>query len=317
VRVYWEFREVRDGSAGQWARLASRLDRTEVPSVDDALRELQLEPVHQPFRAIFAEGLVRAVLDGGGPPAQLDELERRYAAFLTALARATGITGDPLALAAATRARTERVFADPNRPSDRRDRAALLVWLGLARTGELAAGADVAATSEAWYVELRLPGALAAGLHDAGFDEAEAWAVADLVRVLLALPRPSMIRGRARTAESRLLEDWLARGVVRTAIGLNTWQGVEYVDRDAFTTMLRWAVRLDAIEAGDNVVRPAATPRGRPGAKERARGDLVSRLSAAAEGAGYRVERLRAALEPPRPSRRSARRAPKQPDGAA
>jgi glycosidase len=317
VRVYWEFREVRDGSAGQWARLAARLGRTEVPSLDDALRELQLEPVHQPFRAIFAEGLVRAVLDGAATGPQLDELERRYAAFLTALAEATGITGDPLALAAATRTRTERVFAASDRPTDGKDRAALLVWLGLARTGALAAGADVAATSEAWYDELRLPGALAAGLHDAGFDEAEAWAVADLVRVLLALPRPSMVRGRARTADSRLLEDWLARGAVRKAIGLNTWQGVEYVDRDAFDAMLRWAVRLDAIEAGDTVIRPAATRRGRPGAKARSRGDLVSRLSAAAEAAGYRVDRLRTALDPEATGRRSApRRASAEQDPA-
>jgi hypothetical protein len=66
------------------------------------------------------------------------------------------------------------VFADPDRLTDRRDRAALLVWLGLARTGELAAGADVAATSEAWYDELRLPGALAAGCT-MGFDEVRFW----------------------------------------------------------------------------------------------------------------------------------------------
>ena len=52
--VFWEFRELHDGSAGQWARLAARLGGRGVPSLEDALRELQLEPVHAPFRAIFA-----------------------------------------------------------------------------------------------------------------------------------------------------------------------------------------------------------------------------------------------------------------------
>ena len=113
------------------------------------------------------------------------------------------MTGDPTRLATAGRARTTR--PDLREPSllgglDRRDRAALLVWLALRRMGELAPGADVAATSRAWYDELRLPGALAAGLHEAGFDEAEAWAIADLVRVLLSLPRPSGLRGPARDA---------------------------------------------------------------------------------------------------------------------
>jgi glycosidase len=295
VRVYWEFREVRDGSARQWSRLSSRLGGTEVPSVDDAMRELQLEPVHRPFRAIFADGLVRAVLDGMATDSQLDALERRHAACLAAIAEATGVTGNPAAIAARIRARSERVFAEPDRPIDHGDRAALLVWLSLARTGELAAGADVAATSEAWYDELRLPGALAAGLHDAGFDEAEAWSVADLVRVLLALPRPSTVRGPARSRDSRLLEGWLTRGVVRTAIGLNTWQGVEYVDRDAFVRMLEWAVRLDAVEAD------ATTVAGHP--------NLVERLSAAAETAGYRVDRLRSALAPA--STRTSKRRPR------
>ena len=80
----------------------------------------------------------------------------------------------------------------------------------------------------------------------------------DLVRVLLALPRPSALGGPARTADARLLDPWLARETVRTAIGLNTWQGVEYIDRDAFEDMLRWAVRLDAIDAA---VRRSARPR--------------------------------------------------------
>ena len=104
------------------------------------------------------------------------------------------MTGDPAAVAAAARARLARTLADASLTDglDRRDRAALVVWLGPVADGRAGARvADVAATSRAWYDELRLPGALAAGLHDAGLDEADGWAVTDLVRVLLALPRPS------------------------------------------------------------------------------------------------------------------------------
>ncbi|MDO8483845.1 MAG: alpha-amylase family glycosyl hydrolase [Candidatus Limnocylindrales bacterium] len=292
VHVFWEFREVRDRSAGQWARLATRLAGGAVPSLDVAMRELQLEPVHAPFRAIFAEGLVRAVLDGEATPTQLDELERRYAAFLAATAEATGLRGDPASLAAVTRGRIERVFRGSTAPDDRKERSALLAWLAFSRIGELAPAADVVATSRAWYEELRLPGSLAAGLREAGLDEPEAWAVADLVRTLLALPRPSGLRRPARTSDGRLLDQWLARDVVRTAIGLNTWQGVEYIDRDAFDAMLRWAVRLDAIDAG------SAAPAGSIGAGGAGTTgtDLATRLSTAAEAAGYRVDRMRADL---------------------
>ena len=60
--VFWEFREVRDGVAGQWARLCARLGEASVPSLDEALRELQLEPVHRPLREVFAGDLGRSLL---------------------------------------------------------------------------------------------------------------------------------------------------------------------------------------------------------------------------------------------------------------
>ena len=304
AHVFWELRDVRDGSAGQWARLAERLGGAGVPSLDGAMRELQLEPVHGPLRAIFADGLVRAVVDGTADPGQVDEIERRHRAFLEALAAAAGVAGKAGeaagVLSATTKARTARAFATA--PAAATDRAALLAWLLLRNTGQLAPGADIAATSLAWYDELRLPGAMVGGLREIGLNEGEAWAVADVVRVLLALPRPSGLRGRSRTQDARLLDQWLRLAIVRTAIGLNTWQGVEYVDRDRFDTILRWAVRLDAIEGSASAAEVA----------EQQGAELVTRLMAAAESAGYRVDRLRAALalpaSPGSPQRRPAKR---------
>ena len=338
--VFWEFREVWDGVAGQWARLAARLGGAGVPSLDDELRGLQLEPIHAPFRSIFADGLTVAVMDGVATTAQLDELERRFVAFLAAIAQGTGVDGDPAPLAAEIRGRTERAFvgmavsaedaefaataamdldpkdrteADPapEHGLDRRDRAALLAWLALSRTGALARGADVAATSLAWYDELRLPAALVAGLHDTGFGEGEAWAITDQVRVLLALPRPSAMRGSAGKAAAHLFEAWLRIEPIRVAIGVNTWEGVEYIDRDRFAGLLAWALRLDAIDAtGPQAVASSAR--------------VAAHLAVAAEAASYRLgpfrERLKASpqrREAPARAVRAAGAAPPAPTKAA
>jgi glycosidase len=344
AHVFWEFREVWDGVAGQWARLAARLAGAGVPSLDEAMRELQLEPIHAPMRAIFADGLTVAVIDGVATTEQLAMLERRFEGFLAAIAEATGVSGDAAAIAAQIRVRAERAFvgmapsavdaaraaaatdaeaargakaarktrgkgkraetpdaADADAAAvaapdpviepglDRRDRATLLAWLALSRTGALAPRGKPAATSLAWYDELRLPGALVAGLHDTGFDEGEAWSITDRVRVLLALPRPSTIGGTARTAPARLLEAWLSVEAVRVAIGLNTWEGVEYIDRDQFEDLLAWAVRLDTIESDAPSSAAASSA-------------IAKQLSEAAATAGYRVDRLRAALTPPKPA---------------
>ncbi len=108
--AFWDFQELPDGSAGQWRRLAERLGGRGVPSLEAALRELQLEPVHAPLRALFAEGRVAAVLDGTAKPEDLDALEQHLGALLAAICETTGVDGDPVATAGRIRqGRGERV----------------------------------------------------------------------------------------------------------------------------------------------------------------------------------------------------------------
>ena len=285
--VFWEFREVRDGISGQWRRLAERLGGRGVASLDEALVELQLEPVHVPLRALFDDGRVAAILDGTATDADLDLLEDRLADLLRAIAAATGVPGDPVTTAARIREDAAAAYGDAATDAPREDRAGLLGWLVLSRIGELAPGADVGATSLAWYDELRMAPVVAGGFRSAGLAEAAAWQVADLVRVLLALPRPSAIRGRGRRADLRLVEAWLTRDPIRAAMGVNTWDGTEWLDRDRFVHLLGWAARLDAIETGRE---PDVA--------------FVARLAGAAEAAGYRVDGLLAALDAPRTSGR-------------
>ena len=273
--VFWEFQEVHDGSAGQWRRLAERLAGAGVPSLEDAMRELQLEPVHAPLRAVFDGPAVAAVLDGVAREADLAVLETRFAAFLAGVAEATRVTGDPAVVAVEVRERTARGFAAVAGELARVDRAALLGWLALSRMGALAPDADVAATSAAWFDELRLATVLAGGFRRAGLDEAEAWAAADLVRVLLVLPLRSSIRAAGVAGDRRLVARWNGIDRIRAAMGVNTWEGVTWLDGDRFRDLVRWAATLDAVESG---AAPDAT--------------FVRRLTAAAEAAGYRLDRL-------------------------
>ena len=142
-----------------------------------------------------------------------------------------------------------------------------------------------------------------AGLHDTGFEEGDAWSITDRVRVLLALPRPSTIGGADRTADARLLRAWLASEAVRVAIGLNTWEGVEYVDRDRFLDLLDWAVRLDTIESEPGALSGSVSP-----TTARAKPDLIARFAAKAAAADYRVDRLLTPRSPGSPSTPAARK---------
>ena len=178
--VFWEFRELRDGSAHQWSRLNSMLGGRGVPSLEEAQLELQLEPVHSALRAAIADPSLATV-------------ER----VVGALAEATGTAGDRAAVVDLVRKRAATTHAAVAAIKDPVEEAALRLWTLLSSLGALPTGADAAATSRAWYDELRLAPVVATGLRERGLDEAEAWSVADLVRVLLDLPRP------ARSGEPR------------------------------------------------------------------------------------------------------------------
>ena len=134
------------------------------------------------------------------------------------------------------------------------------------------------------------------GPREAGLDEGEAWAVADLVRVLLRCRARRTCTGPAGPPTPGCSSAGSASDVVRAAIGVNTWEGVEWLDRDRFAAQLGWARRLDAIEASPRRRKPPEGP------------DATARLMAAAEAAGYRLDELTASLAGPRGASRTTAR---------
>jgi glycosidase len=296
--VFWGFREVSTAS-GPWARLADRLGGRGVPSLEDALRELELEPVHEPLRALFRDGPARRILDAialgaaesdPGVSASLDEIGWRAREFLIAAADATasGLDGDAgaghvrdgLAASLALPLRSPLLAAAL---SDDTARATLFSWIALSPIGD-------GVMARARFDALRLGGPLAGGLRELGLDEAAAWAVVKQVRVLLGLPRAATLGGPPRTRAARVAAALFADPVVRAAVGMNTWEGVDYIGREAWESVVEWAAVLDALDA----TRVRGLARAQPVKPALA---FAERLRAAAAEAGYRVDVLLAAFD--------------------
>ena len=159
-------------------------------------RELQLEPVHAPFRAMFDGRAGR-----GGPRRHGRRRRSRRARGAVGGVPRGGRRRRPVSTA--TRSRPAAAIRDEASAAYRGDAEATGRALTRAIGRPCSAGwccPDSASwrraptwprPSLAWYDELRLAPVVAAGFRAAGLDEATAWSVADLVRVLLALPRPS------------------------------------------------------------------------------------------------------------------------------
>ncbi len=80
--VFLDFRQVRDDGGARYSQLTAYLQGRGVPSIDEALREVFLQPVHSPFRAVVNAGIWRRLIEASaaGPDADATrELDRRNA----------------------------------------------------------------------------------------------------------------------------------------------------------------------------------------------------------------------------------------------
>jgi hypothetical protein len=253
-----------------WHRLAELLGGRGVPSLEGALRELQLAPVHEALRAAIGDPSPEAV-------------ER----LVAAVADATGTTGDQGATVARIASDVASVAPVAASIEDGSQQAALRVRTLLAPLGSLPEGAAPGPTSRAWYEELRLAPVVADALRAGGLDEGAAWWAAERVRTLLDLPLPSALGGPSTTLPARLAEAWLANPAVRSFLRVNEWEGVEWFHLESWMELLDWVDRLER-------VGPASA--GRRSGSAAARVEPIRRMRDAADASGYRVDQLRAAL---------------------
>jgi glycosidase len=91
-QVFLDIREVEDGPSGQLGRLAEKLNGAGVPSIAAAMREMQLQPLHDSIRGLTENGSIRRVAQVGAA--------RATAACPTAVPVDLGLRGPSVAAVA-------------------------------------------------------------------------------------------------------------------------------------------------------------------------------------------------------------------------
>ena len=278
-QVFTGFRELRDGAGAggtdgsgggaSWGRLASEIGDRGVPNLDDALRDLELRPVHDALRATVVD------------PGRLPEL---LLAVATATGRESAVSESPAPVR--SRAGTKRTAPDPT--IDRRSAIATLapdVRTAAVLDAWVVLGPLFVAFDAAIFADLRLGGPLDGALGErhalgAGTAHDIGWDGAVLTAALAAPARPD----RARLAA------WLADPIVIAGLRVHTWEGVDYLDGDALATLTE---RIALAEIVDGAAPAIARAR-------------AARLRKIAAAAGHLVGHL--VVEGPGGSRRPSRR---------
>lgn len=331
-QVLLDWREVWDDEWQQYSDLEGYLGGRGVPSIEEAQRELFLQPILRPFRELANAGHVRwlkaqrASRAGGAPDDEaLAEVERRAVDLWRGIAEFTGGDGDVQALAGETRAAVEAAlqlpilaerFPLPGEPryqaavemivshlgDDPAAWATLLGWILVHPLARMLRPEGDPELSRSWMDEWRLGQQLAGVMRELGEEEGAAWWNAGTVKVLVKhqdwCPPPEEDEERAY----QVLTSWLRDGEVQRFLQVNRHLGVLWFNGESFEQLLAWMMAIAAVritagaeaEGEEDVARAIV-----------ACYEVVERLRAAEAASDYQVVKLMEAAKGPAASARS------------
>jgi glycosidase len=320
--VFLDFREVQDNEWHHYAHLTAYLNGRGVPSIEDALRETLLRPVHYPFKELVNAGMFRQLISARvtQPDGQLDaqlmhEVEQKTVHLLHEVKQFAGGTGDETALAREIRNKLEAILQLPvlashfPSPRSRKYEAAanyltanlnddpsvwgtLLGWLFTHTLGQVVSESGFEQQSRSWLDEWLLGKVVASVLRDLGLDEAAAWRAVAVIKLLTIHQRWFEAEVPGGKQAHQVLESWLKDGETQQFLQVNRYQGLLWFNREAFEQLLWWMLTLAAVAISADPLRPAVEV-----AKEIVAGyDLVQQLRRAEENSQYQIEKLLAAV---------------------
>jgi glycosidase len=219
--------------------------------------------------------------------------------MLQALVDVAGASGDVAAATAAFRLGAEAALRLPGLPgvpgvgrlcAGLTDPSTWVALFGRLAGEAIAAVADPDGSPGGSAVdELQLGPVLANVFRDLGQDEAAAWRLVALLRLLRQLPLPSSVAALPAAARpAALVRALVADEAVRPYIQVNVWEGVSWFHRESFDRLLWWMLALDALGAAEDRTLSAAEVAARLAEADR----LTAVLARAGEASGYQLDKL-------------------------
>ena len=317
--VFVDFREVQDNEWHQYAHLASYLGGRGVPSIDQVMWEIFLQPVHVPFKELVNAVLFRRIMAARGqvPDGLLDEVEAKMLALLQPIQELTAGPGaatagaDIASVARDVRRKLDVILSWPLVEGRRlvpatpdyqavaqhlhvrlgQDPAAwgtLLGWLFTHTLGRVVDEEAYEQQSRSWLDEWLLGRIVASALQDLGLDEAGAqWSVAT-IKLLITHQRCIEPAVPEERRAYWALHTWLQDAEVQRFIQVNRYHDVLWFNKEAFDQFLGWLLSVA-------VIRIAADPLRAPdevAAEVLTCYQMMAELHQAEKASGYQLEKL-------------------------
>jgi hypothetical protein len=255
--VFLDFRLVRDNERGEYARLCAALDGRGVPSIADALCEMNLQPIHHPFRELMNAETLRRWLEREVDAAWLDTLEEKFLCLARAAKNFSGGIGDEIVLTKQTRRELEALLNLPTMRAPRTVRgfapalkylraylrddatyATMLAWTLVHGLAHVLGKGDVVEQSRRWLDEWRLGNLIAQAFREFGLSESVTAQAVAAIRVMTTHQRWFELRDR-RTSRARLVvKAWLEDDATRQFLQIHRYNEIVWFNKEAFQALV-------------------------------------------------------------------------------
>jgi hypothetical protein len=301
--VFLDVREVYDDEWRHYENLTRYLNGRGVPSIDDAVMEILLRPVHQPFLALVNADMFQRLMEGRItrtgilPDVSLaDTVERGARELLRAIGEFVAGKGDEDTIAREMRAKMCAilqlpVYGDRNirkylRKGLDDDPAAwctLFGWLCVHNLGKVLNEKEFEGPSRSWIDEWQFGRMLTGVLRDMGLNEQTAEYHVAVIKLLTAHQRWYANDHPPGIYEifSSLFRDSDTQRILQ----VNRYQDILWYNKEAFEKLLWWLFVVVVIEG------TARSP-SLPVEEFRRYRKLLMKLQRASKASGYQVEKL-------------------------
>jgi hypothetical protein len=324
--VFLDFREVQDDERRQYYQLTEYLNGRGVPSIDEAQREIFLQPIHTPFNELVNSGQLQWLIDNRA--SQDDEylkanetvfceVEDKVVNLLSGIKERTGASGDPYAIAKETSENVQVLLQFPilksliKNPRSRKYKAALkyidtglpnqpafhkgdhiawctlLNWIFTHNLGKIINQQDYVDISRAWIDEWNLGKNIANTLKSIGISEEISWRSVGIIKILINQQDWYDAQIPKKQRAYIVLQSWLRDNEFQQFLGVNRYQDVLWFNREAFQEILWWMYLASLIKTCRNLDQSELVSQ-----EIIDQYDVINRLLKSANESGYQVEEL-------------------------
>jgi len=280
--VFIDFREVQDNQWNHYAHIANKLDGRGVPGIEEAFKEMLLQPLQNAFKELINADLLRRLMEARitQPQGQLDqsfidEIERKAINFLREVKQFSGGREDETVVAREIRQKLEAILYLPAITSrfqvlqPRGVRAVaeylhqilmegtplwrtIFAWLFIHSIGKIVSSEGSPERSHHWMMEWKLDQIIAQTLADSGLDQGTAGRSVLLTKLLARYQR-----WFEEETVYRVIETLLKDSEAQQFLGVNQYDDILWFNKEALEEMLWWMMLTSALEIGFDRLRPA------------------------------------------------------------